>query len=151
MTNPVIKLTIELVPETSWHNNLRSLMGKDAWNTLRKKVYKDYSYKCGICGAKGKLDCHEVWEYDVTSHIQKLVGLIPLCELCHSVKHIGLSELRAAKGEFNLEKLVTHFMKVNKCNREIFEKHKEEALRLFNERSKSNWTLKVGELENVDG
>ena len=28
-----------------------------------------------ICGAKGRLSAHEIWEYDEAYHIQKLIGL----------------------------------------------------------------------------
>src|SRR3972149_3120297 len=90
-----LKLTIELVPASSWNQNLRNLLKPKTWENLRKSVYKKYNYKCAICNSGGILHCHEIWNYDDKSHIQKLKGFVALCELCHWVKHIGLAGIRA--------------------------------------------------------
>lgn len=50
-----------------------------------------YKYKCAFCADKGgfykqklySLECHERWSYDDTIHVQKLIGFIVLCKLCH--------------------------------------------------------------------
>jgi hypothetical protein len=34
------------------------------------------------------LECHEEWDYDDETHVQKLTGLIALCGRCHRVKHL---------------------------------------------------------------
>lgn len=151
MTNRKLKLEIDLIPESSWYSNLRSLMPKEAWDTLRKRVYRDFGFRCGVCGKKGKLSCHELWKFDDKNHIQELTGLIALCELCHSVKHIGLSELRSDRGEIDFETLIKHFMKVNNCSRDVFEEHKAKSVKLFNKRSSYEWKIKIGELENISG
>lgn len=131
-----LKLTIELIPETSWYNNLRSMMKKEEWDTLRKRVYADYGNKCGICGNPPPLECHEKWEYDDKKYIQKLTGFIALCRLCHAVKHMGLSELRG-------KAVMKHFMKVNGCDRKTFETERKIAYELFEKRSKHSWTLVI--------
>lgn len=59
-----LKLKIELVPSTSWYDNLRKYTLKQDWDKIRKKAYANYGYRCGICGAEGRLNCHEIWEYD---------------------------------------------------------------------------------------
>ncbi len=143
------KLTIELVPEKSWHNNLRSLLPKDAWDKLRHQVSRDYHHKCGICNSTGKLDCHEVWKYDDACHIQKLTGLIALCNLCHRVKHIGLAQLQAGQGKLDFDVLTKHFMQVNNCTRQDFETERKKALEIWAERSKYDWQLDIGEYQNV--
>jgi predicted restriction endonuclease len=74
-----LKLTIELVPKTSWYSNLRNVIRPAKWDKLRKSVYAEYEHKCGICGATGgRLNCHEIWEYIDTNHEQKLIGFIAL-------------------------------------------------------------------------
>lgn len=138
-----LKLTIELVPETSWHNNLRSLLPISAWETLRKKVLADYRNVCGICGASGSLHCHEMWEYDNEKHTQSLRGCMALCGLCHAVKHLGLSEMRWDDGA--LDRLTAHFMRINRCDRKTFEDHRREAFRVFEERSKHSWQVAIGD------
>jgi len=62
-----LKLTIEMVPESTWEKNLRNFLGPDKWRLIRKDVYWKANYKCQICGAepdRGKLHCHEIWGYD---------------------------------------------------------------------------------------
>ncbi len=144
MNKKLLKLTIELVPSTSWYNNLRSMMKREQWDVLRHKVYKDYGNKCAICGTDEQLSCHEIWSYDDEKHIQKLTGLIALCELCHRVKHIGLTELEGHRGKLAFEKVIEHFMKVNNCSQKEFEQHHNEALKLFEKRSQHQWTIDIG-------
>jgi hypothetical protein len=143
-----LKLTIELVPSSAWFNNLRMLLKPYMWDRIRKKVYTKYDYKCGICGAGGKLDCHEVWEYDDKKKIQKLTNLIALCQNCHNVKHIGLSELRGSNGEVDMDKLIKHFMDVNDCGRSTFLEHKRKAYEVWEERSRHEWNLDLRDCNN---
>lgn len=145
MNDNELKLRIELVPSTSWYNNLRKQISQREWDKIRKKVYADYGYKCGICGASGKLNCHEIWEYNDEKHIQKLVGFIALCDMCHFVKHIGLADVLASRGELDYEKVVEHFLKVNNCDRKLFEQHRKEAFAKWEERSTHEWQLDLGD------
>lgn len=138
-----LKLTIELVPETSWHNNLRSLLPAVAWETLRKKVLADYGNACGICRIAGSLHCHEVWEYDDLKQVQTLTGCMALCPLCHAVKHLGFTEMRSK--DVRLEQIITHFMRVNGCDRKTFETHRRDAFKEWEERSKHHWQVAIGD------
>ena len=144
-----LKLTIELVPASSWNQNLRSLLKPQMWEKLRKEVYRKYNYKCAICNSGGRLHAHEVWEYDDKNHIQKLVDLISICFMCHAAKHIGLAGIQASRGKIDFENLVKHFMKVNNCSREVFEKHQKEAFKKFEDRSRYEWNLDVRNLSNL--
>lgn len=79
------------------------MLRKSQWDQIRRSVYEDYDYRCGVCQVeprntqvegirqlrKQRLECHEVWEYEDESSIQNLKGLIALCEYCHRVKHMG--------------------------------------------------------------
>lgn len=138
-----MKLNIELVPKTAWFKNLRNLVGNTRWDEIRKEVYKEYNYQCGICGTKGKISCHEIWEYEDVNKIQTLIGYLALCDDCHNIKHIGLSKIRAGRGELNLSLLIKHFMKVNNCSLDDFNKHCEEAFRIWRERSHFKWKLNL--------
>jgi len=143
------KLRIELVPSTSWYDNLRKVLPKSEWDKIRKKVYANYRHRCGICGAERRLNCHEVWEYDDKKYSQKLLGFIALCDMCHHVKHIGLAGILASTGSLDYEKVVEHFMKVNDCDEEIFKKHKERAFDEWRKRSQHEWRVDLGEYENI--
>lgn len=96
-----LKLTIELVPSTDFYSNVRSNVTQKEWDVIRKKSYERASNKCEICGDAGtnqgvkhKVECHEIWEYNDESHIQKLIGLISLCPNCHKTKHAGLAQIK---------------------------------------------------------
>ena len=144
-----LKLTIELVPRTSWYDNLRKCISKSDWNKIRGKTCAEYGHRCGICGVEGRLNCHEIWQYDDKRHIQRLIGFIALCDMCHHVKHLGLSEILASEGNLDYEKVVEHFIKVNKCNRKSFEQHRKRSLDEWRKRSKHEWHVDLGKYENV--
>lgn len=142
-----LKLEIELVPQTAWYKNLRSLVKGPLWNELRQAVYRRYNYRCGICGARGKLNCHEVWHYDDSLHIQKLQDFIALCDLCHHVKHIGLAGVLAQRGQLNFDRVIEHFKRVNDCSDEVFWKCHEEAFKLWEKRSLYTWKMDLSQLD----
>jgi hypothetical protein len=134
-----LKLTIELVPSTSWMNNVRKVLTTTQWNALRGAVC-DAAYNiCEICGGEGPkhpVECHEIWQYNEKTNVQKLTGMLSLCPDCHMVKHIGLAQV---KGKY--DEALKHFMKVNKLKKRQAEEYVDEAFKLWRERSKSEWTL----------
>lgn len=144
-----LKLKIELVPSTSWYNNLRKVLPRIKWDKIRKRAYAEYGYKCGICGAEGRLNCHELWEYNDEEHSQKLLGFIALCDMCHHVKHIGFAGILATRGELDYMKVVEHFMKVNNCDEMTFEEHRENAFDKWQRRSQYKWNVDLGKYKDV--
>ena len=149
MKSKELQLKIELVPSTSWYDNLRKVLPKSEWDKIRKAAYVNYGHWCGICGTEGRLNCHEIWEYDDKKHIQKLKGFIALCDMCHHVKHIGLTGILASEGKLDYEKVIEHFMKVNNCDRRTFEEHKKRAFDEWRKRSQHEWHVDLGEYEDV--
>jgi hypothetical protein len=145
MDHDNLKLKIDLVPETCWYKNLRTQMRRSQWDKLRKTVYADQGNACCICGAAGKLNCHETWHYDEELFVQKLTGFHAVCSMCHHVTHFGLAQILAAQGHLDLEAVIEHFMRVNGVSREVFESHKTEAFRVWGERSKRQWQTNLGE------
>jgi len=143
-----LKLTIELIPESAWGENLRKYLRKEIWEKIRKEVFRRANYKCSICGKRGKLHCHEVWEYDDQNHILKLKGFMALCENCHLIKHWGMATILASEGKIKLEDLIKHFMEVNNCDRLTFEEHKKESIQKFNERSRYEWLIDISILKD---
>lgn len=112
----IMKLTTELVPSPCFYSNLRNQVTRSVWDKLRKQVYAQYNYQCGICQASNvTLDCHEIWEYDDVSHIQRLTGFIALCKMCHHCKHMGHSGILASQGKLDITQVEEHFMRVNEC------------------------------------
>lgn len=141
------KLTIDLIPRTSFFTNLRILLTQKEWDIIRKQVYKNANYKCEICGGKGRthpVECHEQWEYDSETKTQKLIGLIALCPPCHSVTHIGLAEVKG-----NLETAIRHLAKVNSITIKDAYSLRENAFKQWNERNKIKWTLDTSLLPKI--
>jgi hypothetical protein len=136
-----LRLTIELVPSTSWMNNVRAVLSSKHWNTLRGAVANQAYGICQICGADG-VDCHEIWRYDEKTGIQRLEGMLHLCKACHMVKHIGLARVQ---GKYDTA--LKHFMKVNKLKKQEAEECIDEAFRLWRERNKNEWILDLSILK----
>jgi hypothetical protein len=142
-----VKLTIELVPETSWYNNLRSILSKSSWDRLRWASYKKANNLCEICGGRGPkhpVECHEIWEYDNEKHIQKLSGMIALCPACHEVKHFGLARI---KGREYFAK--EHLMEINKWCQEDAEQYIEYAFETWQKRSRYLWKIDLTFLKTL--
>jgi hypothetical protein len=138
-----LRLTIELVPQGLWGINLHK--SGSAWDKLRKQVYAQYSYRCGICQTENAtLSCHEIWQYDDALHIQKLNGFIALCTMCHHCKHMGRARILASEGKLDFNKVVEHFIRVNQCSFEEYEVHRKEAFKTWKERNKYAWTTDFG-------
>ncbi len=135
-----LRLTIELVPASCWYTNLRKVLPREAWDRVRRSVYAACDYRCAICGASGKLHCHEVWSYDDATHIQRLEGFQALCEQCHHVKHLGHAGVLASQGKFDYDQIVAHFLRVNGCDRATFERRRRTAFAQWEERSRHEWT-----------
>ena len=145
-----MKLTIELVPETSWYSNVRSNVSNSEWDILRRTSYKKANYKCEICGDIGQnqgknqpVECHEIWEYNDENKTQKLKGFISLCPNCHKTKHPGLAQMN---GEINI--VINQLKKVNDMNEEEAEIYVIKQFKIWSERSEHNWTLDITYLEN---
>lgn len=140
-------LNIELVPRTVWYKNVRSKIPKTEWDKIRKKVYSDYDYKCGICGISGRMNCHEIWEYDDIKHVQILKGFIALCDKCHGVKHFGLAVIKAKEGVIDYNDIVSHFCKVNKCSKAGFYGHMKKVFEKWKERNLHKWEIDMSWVE----
>lgn len=151
------KLSIELVPTTCWYDNVRNVLTQTQWNALRKHVYAKAGDKCEICGGVGKkhpVECHEKWEYEGINlsirgegrMVQRLIGLVALCPMCHKSKHIGLTE---KMGPYVFKAVVKHMKKVNGWTTDAaFQRHRAEVTEEWMERSKWQWEIDLTLLLN---
>ena len=143
-------LTIELVPRTAWFSNVRSMVSKKDWDTIRKETYEQANNKCEICGGVGTrhpVECHEIWEYDDKKHIQKLNGMIALCPECHEVKHIGLAG-KHGRGEI----AQVHLAKINRWTMIQTSDYINGQVSKWKQRSTFMWKIDLSWLEdrNID-
>jgi hypothetical protein len=140
---PVLKLTIELVPQPSWGRSLAKLAPREAWLSIRREAFEKHGGRCAICGTAARYG-HEVWEYDDATHIQRLRDIIPICELCHLVKHTGRTSILAAQGKVVEAQVLHHFLQVNGCDLTIYHEHRRTAFRVWRERSRHKWAIDWG-------
>lgn len=139
------KLSIELVPSTSWFNNVRAVVTKKQWDYLKSQVASKAYHLCEICGGTGPkhpVECHEIWSFDNKNSIQKLDGMIALCPSCHMVKHIGFAGIQGKQAQ-----ALRHLMFVNKMTSKIAEAYIEAAFKVWAERSQKQWTLDISHLK----
>ena len=146
---PKQMLTIELVPATAWGSNVRSKVKRARWDEIRKAQYHKASYRCEVCGGTGSrrnhaLECHEVWDYNDETHVQKLVGLLALCPGCHSVKHFGLSQMMGKEIA-----ATQHLMTVNGWIKSQVKEHLLKVCQTWEERSRHEWTLDLSWLDTL--
>ena len=142
--NVVVKLEIELVPDSCWYSNLRSILSPAQWDILRKRAYARAGGKCMICGAPAKrLEAHERWSYDEANCVQKLTDIVAVCRACHEVIHLGRTTLMGRERE-----ACEHFMKVNGCTYAEYRKAVAEANETHRRRNAvKEWSLDLTALK----
>lgn len=145
------KLGVELVPATCWYSNVRTILPTKEWDRLRKLSYAEANYICEICSDSGinqgyrhALECHEIWEYNDKTKVQKLKGLISLCPKCHLVKHIGRANAMGYQAV-----VFEHMMKVNDWTHKQVVTHVAKAFDQFQERSLHEWKIDLNVLHEI--
>ncbi len=139
-----LKLNFELVPDSCWYSNLRSILKPKQWDIVRKEAYARAKGKCMICGRPVKrLEAHERWSYNEQTCVQKLEDVIAICHSCHSVIHIGRTQLIGEE-----DKAIAHFQRVNKCTYADYIKALGEANRIHQRRNQvAEWKIDLSYLE----
>lgn len=141
----MMKLDLDLVPQSCWFSNVRSEVTKQQWDKIRHEAYAAAGHVCQICGGIGPkhpVEAHEIWEYDETSLKQKLVGIEAICASCHSVHHYGLSKILGKEKE-----ALAHFMKINKITKSKALSHIDKKFEEWKHRSQLQWELDISFLE----
>ena len=143
-----MKLNFELIPDSCWYSNLRTLLKPKHWDILRKDAYSRAGGKCMICARKvTRLEAHERWEFNEQTKVQKLTDIIAVCHLCHSVIHIGRTQLVGEE-----EKAIAHYQRVNNCNYATYRKNLGEANILHQKLSRvEEWALDLSVLKDIIG
>jgi hypothetical protein len=136
---PPARLTVELVPRTSWYHNVRALTDELGWDRIRRQVYRQADYRCEVCGGNGPehpVECHEVWRYDDRTRVQLLVRMIALCPACHQVKHIGLANVQGKGAQAR-----AHLAQVNGWTLAQADAYISQAFQVWAQRSHEPWML----------
>jgi hypothetical protein len=142
--DPTPRLTIELVPRTCWFSNVRDRVSRQDWDRIRAQVYERAGHSCEVCGGCGSrhpVECHEMWEYEEATGVQRLVRMIALCPACHEVKHIGLAGVKG-RGE----QASAHLAEVNGWTPQVADRYINQAFVVWGKRSDRAWSLDVSVL-----
>ena len=133
------------VPDSCWYSNLRTLLPAKVWDTIRKDAYARAEGRSMICNRPAKrLEAHEDWSYDEQECVQKLERVLALCHDCHSVIHIGRTQLIGDE-----DRAIKHFCKVNGCSYSDYRKALAIANELHARRNRvSEWKLDVSVIAN---
>lgn len=143
-------LFVDLAPSACWFTNVRSCVSPRDWERLRRMIINRAGRRCEVCGqtldraAGRQLEAHERWTYDEHSGVQALRRLICLCDLCHTVTHFGLAELRGRAVE-----ALAHLKTVTGMTDRQARTHVDQAFALWQERSTRTWTLDLSMLTNA--
>lgn len=138
-------LAVELIPRPCWGTNVRSYVAAHVWNMIKDHTVHAALCRCQACGMSGdrwSFDCHEVFEYDDRTRIQKLTALMSLCRFCHEAKHYGLA-MRCGRGAEAFAQL----RKVNGWNAAEAIEYLLKQFEICAERSNFLWTLDLKLLE----
>ena len=94
--------------------NPRSLMGPEAWDRMRREVYRSNGHCCVACGThagdaiiRPGIEAHEDFEIDYAARRMTLRGMVPLCHACHSFVHGGLLEVNLMSRKVSREQVAT--------------------------------------------
>lgn len=139
-----MKLNFELVPDSCWYSNLRSILSPAQWDVVRREAYARAGGRCMLCASPARrLEAHEQWSYDESNHVQKLENVIAVCKSCHEVIHIGRTQLMGGE-----ERAAEHFMKVNCCSYAEYRKALGEANETHRRRNRiPEWKLDLSYLK----
>ena len=135
-------LYVDLVPSSCWYSNVRSMLSKGDWDTIRRKIYTAAQSKCSICGGRGPkhaVEAHERWEFSLVEgkNTQTLKRVEALCPSCHQATHYGLAQVTGNAG-----KAFDRLKYVNGWDDSTTKQHIDEAFSVWSERSSiRKWEL----------
>ena len=163
----------DLIPTTSWFNNVRKCVARSSWDKLRRQVYERVDYRSECCNTDCKnrapYEGDEFEETQITPAADELNGTAELnrWNTVQLEAHERWSFDNESKTQ-KLERLVAlchrchtathlgladlrglkqlalkHMMKVNKWNEEQLKRHNEEQTSLWRERNNIKWNLNI--------
>lgn len=150
------RLTVELTPASVRSKSLFQYYVKnnkiEEWTKLKRELLEKEGAKCWICGKESyHLHIHEFWNYNEQTKTATLQEIHHICDMCYILKRsdkwfftdFGKEQLK----QFGLSQhdLVKHYCRVNRCFGREFGENWQEAVDIWNDRNKINWSLDFGE------
>ena len=116
------KLTVDVAPpDWIFTESLYRCLTRRAWENVRQTVLQKYQFRCALCEADEKgLNCHKVWSYSKENETRKLIEILPLCKMCHAVRHMDRPRF---EDKIGFDGMKEHYMRVNGCSAEEFNEY----------------------------
>lgn len=143
-----LALRADRLPHTVWGSNLRAFFPRNRWQELSRLTSDRADGKCEVCGRgpgeRPNLDCNEMWEFidEGGANIQRLVGVIAMCEWCHLTQHSGRAH---NMGRF--EDVMMVLMAVNNWTHTRAMQDFDDSVADFRVRSEYAWDLDISVLD----
>ncbi len=144
-------IRMDMIPQSSFGASLANMLTDSDWERIRQPTIDEAGGLCRICGEKGrrqsrKVDCHEIWSYlgpDEPDHwgVQRLEGLIAVCEPCHLMFHLGFAN---ATDRYGIA--IERIRAVNRWTQPEAERYGHLLGQSWIERSKRPWALDLSSL-----
>lgn len=131
-------LVPEMLPVTTWEDNVRTRVSAERWDKLRKHCYKAAGHRCEICGTRGMMEAHESWRLWDEAGIQKLERLLCLCTLCHKAHHLGFARRLGIYDD-----VLRHIKQVNGWSDSQLRTALQDANDICEQRSQEPWDVDV--------
>ena len=125
-----------MLPVTTWEQNVRNILGSEAWDKMRKHAYKAAGFRCEICGDGGKLEAHERFDLINETGVQRLAAIESLCPYCHKARHLGIARRLGM-----LDAVKRHMLTVNGWTSAQLEAAIEDAFETWEQRAHWQWTV----------
>lgn len=143
----LLGLRADRLPHTVWGSNLRAFLPRSRWQDLSRRTAERANQECEVCG-RGReggsgLDCNEMWEFIDSdgAHVQRLIGVIAMCEWCHLTQHSG-----RADNSGRYEDVLMVLMGVNRWTHRRAMQDFADSVEEFAERSQFGWDLDLSVL-----
>ena len=103
---------MKLRPDVLTHPNIpkplhgispRNILGIVQWDDIREEVINRQHGECLACGAKERIEVHEVYEINYTIGEIKFTEYVGLCSSCHSFIHHGLLRSNYLIGKITID------------------------------------------------
>lgn len=128
-----------MVPQPLWGRNLRSVLTRKDWDTVRKAAYRKFDYRCMVCGEQGPdwpVGAVHEWEYDDDVKRSTLKDVIALCPGCNAIHHWGHTSV-----EGDAEAAFKRMMRLNRWTWSEAHQAIKSASNECDERSAHKWSI----------
>ncbi len=145
MTSAAPRWPLGLIPTSAWGSAGRTGIPPEAWGVVRRACYARAHHRCEACGANGRLEAHEWYQWDDARGIQRLGRIAAACPTHHAAVHLGRTRSLSGSDRAAREALA-ELAQANGWSVPQAALYARHELALCAARSKRRWTLDLSAL-----